>query len=87
MVDSQYFTEAQTRKLKIDVLLKEQGWNVLDRSQIVPEVDTKQSEFLSHRYTTVDQTLRNEQDSRYVDYLLLDGYGPASYHRSKEDQP
>ncbi len=75
MVDSQYLSEAQTRKLKIDILLKEQGWNVSDRTQIVPEVDTKQSEFLSHKYKTVSQTLTNDLESKYVDYLLLDGYG------------
>ena len=37
--------EFQTRKLKIDVLLKEQGWDVGDRSKVVLGVDTKQSDF------------------------------------------
>ena len=74
MVDSQYPSEAQTRKLKIGVLLREQGWNVSGRSKIIPEVDTKQSEFLSHKYKTVSQTLTNDPESKYVDYLLLDGY-------------
>jgi len=32
--------EFQTRKLKIDFLLKEQGWDVNDRSKFVLEVDT-----------------------------------------------
>ncbi len=32
--------EFQTRKLKIDVLLKEQGWGVGDRSKFVLEVET-----------------------------------------------
>ena len=75
MVDFQYLSEAQTRKLKIDVLLREQGWDVSDRSRIVAEVDTKQSDFISHKYKTVDQTLKNDLQSKYVDYLLLDGYG------------
>jgi type I restriction enzyme, R subunit len=39
------------------------------------EVDTKQSDFISHKYKTVDQTLKNDLESKYVDYLLLDGYG------------
>lgn len=37
--------EFQTRKQKIDVLLKEQGWIVGDKSKVIIEVDTKQSDF------------------------------------------
>ena len=37
--------EFQTRKQKIDIFLKEQGWDVGDRSKVVLEVDTKQSDF------------------------------------------
>lgn len=37
--------EFQTRKQKIDVLLKEQGWDISDRSRVILEVDTKQSNF------------------------------------------
>jgi len=37
--------EFETRKQKIDVLLKEQGWKVGDRSKVIQEVDTKQSDF------------------------------------------
>lgn len=67
--------EFQTRKQKIDVLLREQGWDVSDRSQIVVEVDTKQSDFKSRSYRTVSETLRNDLESKYVDYLLLDTQG------------
>lgn len=66
--------EFQTRKRKIDVQLLEQGWDVLDRSQIVAEVDTKQSDFPNHKYRTVQETLKNDLDSKYADYLLLDTY-------------
>ena len=67
--------EFRTRKEKIDVLLKEQGWVVGDRSKIIVEVDTKQSDFRTQNYKTVAETLKNDLDSKYVDYLLLDGYG------------
>jgi len=67
--------EILTRKLKIDVMLKEQGWDVGDRSHIILEVDTKQSDFNSHSYKTVTDTLRNDLESKYVDYLLLDSLG------------
>ncbi|WOF16119.1 DEAD/DEAH box helicase [Methanoplanus sp. FWC-SCC4] len=65
-------TENQTRKLKIDVLLREQGWDVDSRSHVVPEVDTKQSDFNAFDYKTVEETLKNDLESRYADYLLLD---------------
>ncbi len=61
-----------TRIQKIDVLLKEQGWNVADRSKVIIEVDTKQSDFIAHNYKTVKETLKNDLDSKYADYLLLD---------------
>jgi len=67
--------EFLTRKEKIDVLLKEQGWVVGDRSKIIVEVDTKQSDFRAQNYKTVAETLKNDLDSKYVDYLLLDSYG------------
>lgn len=35
--------EFQTRKQKIDVLLKEQGWDEDDRSKVILDVDTKAS--------------------------------------------
>ncbi len=68
-------TEAQTRREKIDPLLKEQGWDVRNRSQVVLEVDTRQSDFVSRDYKTVKETLKNDEESKYVDYLLLDSAG------------
>ncbi|PKL62761.1 MAG: type I restriction endonuclease subunit R [Methanomicrobiales archaeon HGW-Methanomicrobiales-2] len=67
--------EFQTRKEKIDVYLKEQGWDVTNRASVIPEVDTKQSDFLAHSYKTVSETLKNDLESKYVDYLLLDSLG------------
>jgi type I restriction enzyme R subunit len=67
--------EFLTRKQKIDVLLREQGWVVGDRTKIITEVDTKQSDFRSQNYKTVSETLRNDLESKYVDYLQLDTFG------------
>jgi len=67
--------EFLTRKQKIDVLLKEQGWVVGDRKNVITEVDTKQSDFRAQNYKTISDTLRNDMDIKYVDYLLLDGVG------------
>lgn len=67
--------EYQTRKQKIDVLLREQGWDVSNRSQVIPEVDTKQSCFIHSSFKTISDTLRNDLESKYADYLLLDGQG------------
>lgn len=69
--------EFQTRKQMIDVLLAEQGWDVQDPSKVVIEVDTKQSDFKHNIYKQVDDTLTNDLESRYVDYLLLDEHGQA----------
>ncbi len=35
----------QTKLQKIDLLLQEQGWDVENRSQVIIEVDTQQSDF------------------------------------------
>ncbi|MDO8873099.1 MAG: DEAD/DEAH box helicase family protein [Methanoregula sp.] len=67
--------EFQTRLEMIDVLLKEQGWVVSDRSRVLMEVDTKQSDFVAKSYKTVSDTLKNDMESKYVDYLLLDSFG------------
>jgi type I restriction enzyme R subunit len=67
--------EFLTRKKLIDVLLLEQGWNVSDRSRVILEVDTKQSDFVRKDYRTVADTLKNDFESKYVDYLLLDSFG------------
>jgi len=72
---SKYLNEYLTRKEKIDVLLREQGWIVGDRTKIITEVDTKQSDFCSQNYKTVSETLRNDLESKYVDYLQLDTFG------------
>ena len=39
---SKELNEFLTRKQKIDVMLKEQGWVAGDRAKIILEVDTKQ---------------------------------------------
>jgi len=67
--------ESETRRQKIDLLLREQGWDVGLRSKVVLEVDTKQSDFRAQNYKTVSETLKNDLDSKYADYLLLDGMG------------
>jgi type I restriction enzyme R subunit len=59
----------------IDVLLKEQGWIVSDRSRVLMEVDTRQSDFVRKSYKTVSDTLKNDMESKYADYLLLDSFG------------
>lgn len=74
-LSNQDLCEFETRRQKIDVLLKEQGWHVGDRSRVIVEVDTKQSDFRCQNYKTVNDTFKNELDSKYADYLLLDSYG------------
>jgi len=68
-------TEYQTRLQKIDVLLREQGWDVRNRSQVIVEVDTKQSNFTRQNYKQIHETIKNDSESKYVDYLLLDRLG------------
>ncbi|MGB9023194.1 MAG: DEAD/DEAH box helicase family protein [Candidatus Bathyarchaeia archaeon] len=68
-------TEQQTRKDLINPLLEKAGWRLKDRTKLVEEVDTKQSDFSRRDYRTVDETLKNDADSAYVDYLLLDSTG------------
>ena len=67
--------EFRTRLEMIDILLKEHGWVVSDRSRVQTEVDTKQSDFVARNYKTVSETLKNDMESKYVDYLLLDSFG------------
>jgi type I restriction enzyme R subunit len=67
--------EFLTRKLRIDVFLKEQGWNIKDSSMIRVEIDTKQSDFKSKDYKEASETLKNDLESKYADYLLLDSKG------------
>jgi len=70
-----YESELQTRLLRINVSLEESGWKVKDRSMVVEEVDTRQSDFKVRDYKTVDETLKNDRESKYADYLLLDKKG------------
>jgi type I restriction enzyme, R subunit len=67
--------ELQTRKQRIDVYLKEQGWDVNDSSKVRVEIDTKQSDFTKRKYLEVSETLKNDLESKYADYLLLDNNG------------
>jgi len=68
-------SEARTRKEKIDPLLKEAGWNLEDHSQIILEIDTKQSDFVKRDYKTFEDTFENNEEKAYSDYLLLDSKG------------
>lgn len=68
-------SEYLTRKTRIDILLKEQGWLVSNKNQILEEVDTKQSNFSEKDYRFKDQTLGTPGEHRYLDYLLLDKNG------------
>lgn len=68
-------TEQETRRRLVDPLLERADWHLNDRGKVVEEVDTKQSNFMTRDYRTIDETLRNDADSAYVDYLLLDRTG------------
>ncbi|MBI5398233.1 type I restriction endonuclease subunit R, partial [Candidatus Woesearchaeota archaeon] len=65
-------SEWRTRKEKIDVQLKDAGWDVRDAGKVWIEVDTKQSDFKKRNYKVISQTLKNDEESKYADYLLLD---------------
>lgn len=68
-------TEWETRKGKIDVLLKEAGWEPKDRTRVVQEVDTKQSDFKARRYKIFSETHGTPGEHAYADYVLLDANG------------
>jgi len=68
-------TEQLTRRDLINPLLEKAGWSLKDRTKVVEEVDTKQSDFKRREYRTIDETLRNDAESAYVDYLLVDRGG------------
>lgn len=68
-------SEYRTRRDKIDVLLKRSAWHVGDRAEVLTEVDTKQSDFVRGDYKTVSDTLQNDEQSAYADYLLIDHSG------------
>jgi len=62
-------SEFRTRKDKIDILLKEQGWDIEDKSKVLIEIDTKQSDFNKKNYKNVSETFKNEEESKYADYV------------------
>lgn len=68
-------SEYLTRKVKIDVLLKEQGWVVGDRTKVIEEIDSKQSDFSAKDYKVRDETFQQPGEHRYTDYLILDRNG------------
>src|SRR3989338_7401169 len=68
-------TELRTRLDKIDVALEESGWKVKSRAMVIEELDTKQSNFKRKIYKVYKDTFENEGESKYADYLLLDGNG------------
>ena len=70
-------SEWKTRKALVDVLLREAGWDTKDRTKVIEEVDTKQSDFRARRYKTASGTLRTFGEHAYADYLLLDDNGEA----------
>ncbi len=71
-VDSQSYSEQQTRKLRIDIFLNEQGWDVSDRSQVIEEVDTKQSDIVAYTNRVHGETYGNGGESHNADHLLID---------------
>ncbi len=102
MAQPRELSEFYTRILKIDVMLRGQGWSLPKRKKedinkfvtepaamtvaeepvhygkvknVVEEVDTKQSDFKIRDYKTVSETLKNDLESKYADYLLLDNKG------------
>ena len=74
-MDDKKLSEPETRKRKIDPLLEQAGWVVNDRSQVIFEVDTKQSDFKKRDYKTFEDTFENNEEKAYTDYLLLDSKG------------
>lgn len=67
--------ELLTRKEKIDIQLEDSDWKVNNKSKVWLEVDTKQSDFKKRNYKVVSETLKNDEESKYADYLLLDSNG------------
>lgn len=69
-------SEYLTRRDKIDLFLKQSGWDVKDQTRVVIEVDTKQSDFKKRVYKTVKETLKDPtiHEKAYADYLLLDSH-------------
>ena len=55
-------TEFETRKKWIDVALKKAGWDPGDKSKVLQEVDTKNSDFNARIYKYKEDTLLEEQE-------------------------
>ena len=68
-------TEFETRKKRIDVALKKAGWDPDDKSKVLQEVDTKNSDFNARIYKYKEDTLTQEEEKAYADYVLLDSQG------------
>ena len=68
-------TEFETRKKRIDVALKKAGWDPDDKSKVLQEVDTKNSDFNARIYKYKEETLTQEKEKAYADYVLLDSQG------------
>jgi type I restriction enzyme R subunit len=56
-------------------MLTKCGWDVRDKTKVIEEVDTKQSDFTYGKYKTMQQTLHSSEEKAYADYLLLDSTG------------
>ena len=66
--------EWKTRLDRINVKLKKAGWDVKDRTKVLEEVDTKNSVF-PHDIKHQKDTLSEEVEKAYADYILLDNRG------------
>jgi type I restriction enzyme, R subunit len=69
------YNEYLTRRELIDKDLLLRGWDVNNLAQVRIEVDTKQSDFRTNDYKHVSETLKNNLESKYADYVLLDDLG------------
>lgn len=70
-------TEFQTRRDKIDVALKNSGWDIADSSQVALEVDTKKSDFSTGNYRTYGETRKTigiEDSSKTPDTKVESGH-------------
>jgi type I restriction enzyme, R subunit len=63
-------SEFATRRDKIDVMLKESGWDVKNIFHAVLDVDTLQVDIV-----TISNNQKNYKNNKFADYLLLDSSG------------
>lgn len=74
-------SEAQTRKDKIDPLLKKVGWRT---EYIKEEVNSVKSNFKTKEYTSYKKAIEKGVD-KFIDYLLLDeDYSPLAIVEAKK---